>query len=52
MFQAEIHRLFFFKKEDSDFICLDDSKCQVHGCCVCYPMNSDQSQQHAVTNAY
>lgn len=29
---------FFFKKEDSDFICLDDSKCQVHGCCVCYPM--------------
>lgn len=43
---------FFFKKEDSDFICLDDSKCQVHGCCVCYPMDSDQSQQHAVTNAY
>lgn len=41
MFQAEIHRLFFFlKKEDSDFLCLDDSKCQVHGCCVCYPMKS------------
>lgn len=52
MFQAEIHRLFFLKKEDSDFICLGDSKCQVHGCCVCYPMKSDQSQQHAVTNVY